>query len=212
MTDWINRLDHNITLAINSAHTPTWDSIMLFLSSHTAWIPLYLLIAVLMFVPIWYGRKSLTFKVRTSVPVWVAGLVGVICVLLCFGLTEQVTNLVKNWVQRLRPGHDPLLEGLLHLPQGTGGLYGFFSAHAANTFGLAILTSLIFRRGWYTAIMCLWAASVGFSRIYLARHFTSDVICGSMAGILIALLVWLIYRYILNSLSRKHIRKHAVLH
>lgn len=211
MTDWIIRLDHDITLAINSAHTPAWDSVMLFLSSHTVWIPLYVAIAVLMFIPIWYGRKSTAFKVRTTVPAWLIGLIGVLCVLLCFGLTEQITNLVKNWVQRPRPGHDPLLEGLLHLPQGAGGLYGFFSAHAANTFGLAVLTALIFRRGWYSALMCIWAAAVGFSRIYLARHFTSDVICGSLAGILVATAVWLLYRYILDSLSRRYTRRHAML-
>ena len=121
MIDWLIQLDHDITLGLNALHTPVLDSIMLFLSSSKVWIPLYVLIAALMFIPKWYGRKSPAFRLGSRIPLWLTGLIGVLAVALCFGLTEQITNLVKDWVARPRPSHDPLLEGLLHLPEGRGG-------------------------------------------------------------------------------------------
>lgn len=204
MIDWIIGLDHNITLGLNGMHTPFWDSVMLFLSAKTVWIPLYAAIAVLFFIPKWYGKKSVAFSKGARIPLWLTGLAGVLAVLLCFGLTEQLTNIVKNLVERPRPGWDPFLEGMLHLPEGAGGGYGFFSAHASNTFGLAILTALIFRRNWYTATMVLWAVSVSFSRIYLAKHFTSDVLCGIIAGILVAAAVYFIYKSAITVIARKY--------
>lgn len=204
MTDWLINLDHSITLGLNAAHTTFWNEVMLFLSARTVWIPLYAAIAVLLFVPRWYGRTSAAFRAGTRIPLWLTGLIGVLAVLLCFGLTEQITNIVKNIVERPRPGNDPLLQNLLgSLPEGAGGGYGFFSAHASNTFGMAILTALIFKRRWYSIVIMLWAASVSFSRIYLAKHFTTDVICGAIAGILVGLAVYYLYKFILKTVSRK---------
>lgn len=204
MIDRIIEMDHWITLGLNSVHTPFWDSVMLFLSAKTVWIPLYVALAVLMFIPKWYGRRSPAFRYGHRVPLWLTGLCGVLAVLLCFGLTEQITNIVKNIVERPRPGLDPLLDGLLRLPEGAGGGYGFFSAHAANTFGLAMVTSLIFRRRWFSAGIMTWAALISFSRIYLAKHFTTDVLCGVLAGILVGWAVYCLYAWVLSLISRKY--------
>ena len=97
MIDWLIQLDHDITLGLNAMHTPVLDSIMLFLSSSKVWIPLYVLIAALMFIPKWYGRKSPAFRLGSRIPLWLTGLIGVLAVALCFGLTEQITNLVNCW-------------------------------------------------------------------------------------------------------------------
>ena len=98
-----------------------------------------------------------------------------------------MTNIVKNIIERPRPGNEPLLQGLLlSLPEGAGGG--------------------IFRRKWYSVFIVLWAASVSFSRIYLAKHFTTDVLCGAVAGILIGLAVYFLYKYILSLISRKYTR------
>ena len=131
MIDWLINLDHSITLGLNGMHTPFWNEVMLFLSAKTVWIPLYAAIAILFFVPRWYGEKSQALISGSRIPLWLTGLIGVLAVLLCFGLTEQVTNIVKNIIERPRPGNEPLLQGLLlSLPEGAGGGYGFFSAHA----------------------------------------------------------------------------------
>lgn len=78
MIDWLIQLDHDITLGLNALHTPVLDSIMLFLSSSKVWIPLYVLIAALMFIPKWYGRKSPAFRLGSRIPLWLTGLIGVL--------------------------------------------------------------------------------------------------------------------------------------
>ena len=178
MIDWLIQLDHDITLGLNALHTPVLDSVMLFFSSKTVWIPLYVALAVLMFIPKWYGRKSPAFCLGCRIPIWLTGIMGLLAVGLCFGVTEQITNLVKDWVARPRPG--------------------------SNTFGMAALTALIFRRGWYSAGILTWAALIGFSRIYLAKHFTTDVVCGALAGVLVAFAVYSLYRWVLSLISRKY--------
>lgn len=206
MLDSIIALDHRITLAMNAVQTPFWDSVMLFLSSHTVWIPLYVCIAASMFIPKWYG-VSAPARFAGNVPFWITELLGLAVAAACFGFTDQFTNVIKGLAERPRPGNDPLLEGLLNLPEGRGGGFSFVSAHAANTMSFAMLTALIFRRRLYSAIMIAWSVAIGFSRIYLSKHFTSDVICGLLTGILIALLFYWIYRLCLKALAKYHNKK-----
>ena len=156
---------------------------MLFFSSKTVWIPLYLAMAAAMFFPKWYGKPQIKG--------WVAALIGIGAILVAFGLTDQICNLLKNTTERLRPGHDPITAPLMWLPDGKGGPYTFPSAHAANSMCIAILTALIFRRKWYTITIISWSVAIGFSRIYLARHFFTDVVCGLILG---ALIGWLVYK------------------
>ena len=206
MLESIIELDYNVTLAINGGHTAFLDSVMQFLSASAVWIPLYVLIAAFMFIPKFCSGKS-PVQNFSSTPYWIIGIIGLLAVLFCFGLTDQISCFIKEGVQRLRPGHDPNLEGLLHLPDGKGGLYGFVSSHAANTFALALLTSLIFRRYIYSIFMFLWAAAVSFSRIYLARHFLTDIICGALIGLIIALAIYFLWSYILKSINKHFIKK-----
>lgn len=52
--------------------------------------------------------------------------------------------------------------------------------------------------------MLVWAALIGFSRIYLAKHFTTDVICGALAGVVVALAAYCLYLWVLLLISRKN--------
>ena len=95
-----------------------------------------------------------------------------------------------------------MLANGLYLPGDAGGLYGFFSGHAANSFGFAASTLGIFRSderhsykayGW--AIM-IWAFLVSLSRIFLGRHFFGDILVGAVVGLLLGFLFALLYRRI----------------
>ena len=113
--------------------------------------------------------------------------------ILAVTLADQVSvHLFKNTFQRLRPCHEPALNGLVHLFNGEcGGKFGFVSSHATNSFNFALLSLLFIRKRWYTISIILWALVIGYSRIYLGVHYPGDVICGSLLG---ALVGWSIYK------------------
>jgi undecaprenyl-diphosphatase len=69
---------------------------------------------------------------------------------------------------------------------------------------LAVLTSLIFRRKWYTITLVSWSIIIGFSRIYLARHFFTDVLCGLILGAIIAYLIYKLWEKVWNIYLKKH--------
>lgn len=181
------RADQAVTLYVNSLHSPFSDSVWQFFSEVEVWIPLYALV--------------LFFLVRRLG--WKKALVAVVAIVLTTVCCDQGANLFKNWICRLRPSHDPwMLANGLYLPGDAGGLYGFFSGHAANSFGFAASTLGIFRSderhsykayGW--AIM-IWAFLVSLSRIFLGRHFFGDILAGAAVGLLLGYLFALLYRRI----------------
>lgn len=60
----------------------------------------------------------------------------------------------------------------------------FPSSHAANAFTLAWVLSSRWRRGW-PAFFAL-AVVVALSRLYLNRHYLSDVVAGALLGMAVA--------------------------
>ncbi len=160
-------LDHKIFLVLNSLHTPFLDKVMWTVSMRVVWIPFYILIIWLLAAK--YGKR-----------VWIPlALVPVLVV-----LTDQGSNLLKNLVERPRPCHEPALAGLVHTVKGhCGGMYGFVSAHAANTFGIAAFTIPLLQRRWFTWTVIIWALIVSYSRIYLGVHYPGDVLGGALLGL-----------------------------
>ena len=181
----LERLDQQLFLFLNSYYSPFWDKVMHAVSSITIWIPLY--VAILIYLGFRYKRKFIII---------------LLFIILAAALADQISvHLFKNIFHRLRPCHEPSLEGMVHLVDGyCGGMYGFVSSHATNSFNVAIISLLLIRKRWFTISIILWALTVGYSRIYLGVHHPGDVICGSMLG---ALIGWGIYS--LYVLTDKHI-------
>jgi undecaprenyl-diphosphatase len=105
-------------------------------------------------------------------------------IILAVTLADQVSvHIFKNTFHRLRPCHEPVLQGMVHLFKGEcGGLYGFISSHASNSFNIAVLSLLLVKQRWFTTGILVWAVVICYSRIYLWVHYPGDVICGSLVG------------------------------
>jgi undecaprenyl-diphosphatase len=174
------RIDQQLFLFLNSFNSPFWDQVMSVISGTATWIPLYL--AILIYLGVKLRKKFLVL---------------ILIIVIAVTLSDQISVLIKNSVHRLRPCHEPSLEGMVHLVKGyCGGLYGFVSSHASNSFMVAMLCLLLIRRRWFTWFIITWALVVGYSRIYLGVHYPGDVICGSILGMLIGWGIFLFYQYI----------------
>lgn len=170
LMEWLIELDKELLLYLNSFHNSFFDWLMYTVSAKETWYPLYVIII-----------GALFYKQKPKYALMALG-----AVLLTVLIADQGSvKLFKEVFCRLRPSRDPELSGLVHLVKGyTGGKYGFVSSHAANTFGLAMITSLYFNKKWFTWSMFIWAAVVSYSRIYLGVHYPGDIIGGALLGCL----------------------------
>ena len=125
-------------------------------------------------------------------------------------LADQIsTSIFKDGFKRLRPSHTEEIRELIHLytkKNGEvyyGGLYGFVSSHAANSFALASFLSKLFKVRWFGYCIYGWAFIVSYSRIYLGVHYPGDILGGALLGILIGLAVYRIYSLSLNYIDKR---------
>ena len=194
----VHHLDQQLTLAINSWNSAVTDPIWAFLSMKLVWIPLYAAILAL-----------IVWKLG-----WKKGGILILGTVLTIVFCDQFANLIKYSVARIRPLHDDFMvsNGLNILELGGG--YSFFSAHAANSFGLAGCTWLGLKNclkdspdpvnakivKWYGWFMFTWASLVAISRIFVGKHYLGDVIVGTIAGLAIGLAMGWISKKVITKL------------
>ena len=179
MIEQILNFDKNLFLIVNQSGITSLDSLMLFITNKFSSIPIYLFLVFLIFK---YERKK-AFLILT-------------CILLLIVLTDQGSvKLFKNTFERLRPCH--VMDNIRLVKENCGGKFGFISSHAANTFGLALFLSKIFRKNIITITLIFWASIISFSRIYIGVHYPIDILGGFFWGLICAFFVIYIYK-ILN--------------
>lgn len=170
--DW----DSDLFVTLNNAgeQASFLDQPMLAISGTAIWIPLYLFLIYLL-----YKHKGVQGMLLGLA--WV-----VVLVLIC---DQGSVHLFKEVFERLRPCHEPALEGQVRLVKShCGGQFGFVSSHATNTFGLAVFMGNILKREvrWLLPVLLLWAALVSYSRIWLGVHYPLDLLGGAFLGTLVA--------------------------
>jgi len=195
MFETIYHYDTVVTLFLNGLHTSWLDSVMYWLSSKFVWIPLYIFV---LFLAIKKWKKK--------------SVVLILLLVLTVTLSDQSCNFLKKSTKRLRPSHNIELEHKIHLiekPDGTiyrGGKYGFPSAHASNAMVFAFFVFFFTgnRKMWVLLSIFLWAALLGYSRIYLGVHYWLDVECGYLIGALCFLFVFYGYCFTFKDLKLRH--------
>ena len=208
--DYLIHIDQQWLLAINGWHSEWADILMWYISKSTTWLPLYALLVGLIVYRFGILSPSLCREGRRG-----SSLLRVLIILAGFAVAVGVSDfvssgIIKPWVCRLRPTHEPALAGMLHLVNGyTGGLYGFVSSHAANTMACALLFALLYRNKYATVGLMLWVALNCYSRMYLGVHYPADIIGGLAIGALMATLTYGMVRRLVEHVDERSERSGA---
>ena len=181
MFEEILKLDSKLFLFLNNLGTTKFDAFWLSLSKIEANILMYLFLILLFF-----HIKKLSPKF-----LYIFYLLFVIALMIT--ITDQGANFFKDSFQRLRPCYnESILDSLRLVKENCGGKYGFFSAHASNSFSLAIFFGLLFKNRirYMIIITTVYASLISYSRIYLGVHFPIDIIVGSSFGIFVGFIIY----------------------
>jgi len=180
--DWqiLIDFDKQLLLLLNGSESLFLDSMVRTLTHAITWVPFYL---------------SLFFVVvKNSDHVQKIMLV-LACVGLCLLMAGTVDDaIVKPTVARWRPTHDPQIGLLVDIVDGyRGGRYGFFSAHASNTFSITIFFWWLIRSRLLTTAMVIWSLTNCWTRLYLGVHFPGDILVGLCWGALSGSVAYWVY-------------------
>ncbi len=187
----LHSADQEITLLINGWTSPWADSFWMMMSDKLFWIPAYLVCVYFLFARLGW-KKALIVLASAAI---------------AFAVCDQLSNIVKHAVIRLRPSYSVrMLDGGLNVLEKRGGFYGFFSAHAANAFAIAVCLTMGFRNDrshTYNAFSrwaIIWATLVAVSRIFVGKHYLGDVIVGTVIGVAVGCSAGIAARYLIDKL------------
>lgn len=173
-------IDRSVLAFFNGSDSLFVDNLAVILTSGLTWIPLYL---SLLYVVI---KNNDTMKQIMLV-------VG--CVILSIILSDGMADfIVKPMVERLRPSNDPFIKYTVNVVNDMrGSSYSFFSAHASNTFCVAIFFSLLVRNKVFVITMVSWSLVNCWTRMYLGLHYPSDILAGLVWGGISGSLAYYVY-------------------
>ncbi|MEP6604031.1 MAG: phosphatase PAP2 family protein [Spartobacteria bacterium] len=171
-------MDQTIFHLINEQWThPALDLFMAAISNIEIWRPFFIVIALALII--WGGFRGRAF---------------VLCLIICLLITENVTSLLKNAIDRHRPKQVQSVR-MVELQKATPEFLTLFkktdirysdqtdrhrsgpsfpSGHMSNNTVIALCCTLFYRRrGWPYWFLTF---AIGYSRIYLGAHWPSDIL------------------------------------
>ena len=172
MLQTLNQIDQTLTLSLNGSHSLFLDGVAATATQTITWMPVAV---VLIYVVI---RNNDLRAVGTIV----------LAIALSILIADQgASSICKPLFGRLRPTHEPSIMYAVDVVNGyRGGKFGFISSHAANTFAVATLLTLLVRGRRLAIVLFGWALLNCWTRVYLGVHYVGDLACGAMWGTLVA--------------------------
>ena len=195
MLEEILRIDTELFIYLNNLGTSSFDVFWSFLSRKEVNIAVYLS-GILCFLK---NKGFRADKIRSLDVFYIFSIVLVMIL-----ISDQSANIFKDSLQRLRPCYDELIKDSVRLvKEGCGGKYGFFSAHASNSFSLAVFFGLLFKdfSKYPIYFTLIFASLISYSRIYLGVHYPLDIIFGALFGMINGLVIYSVHERILKSFN-----------
>ena len=176
--------DKELYLFLNNLGSPFWDRFWLLITYKWTWIPLYIFLLFLIFRK--FGAKGT--------------LITAIVIALLITASDQLANVFKHAFERPRPcRQEGVMEYARYIAERCG-RFGYFSAHASSSTGLAVFVGLLLKREYpkLPYLMIIWAAAVAYSRIYVGVHYPLDVVTGMLIGSLLAYLFYVLHLFLVE--------------
>lgn len=189
MIDSLIEKDIELLIYLNNLGSVQWDSLWLFITNKFTAIPLYFLLLYITYKQ--YGLKKTVLAI--------------LFVIVLIFISDQTSNLFKYSFKRLRPCHNDAISPLIRLvKERCGGLYAFFSAHAANSMAIAIFFGFLLKNKfkYLLYLLLFWALIVAYSRIYIGVHFPLDVITGLFFGLFYGIIFYYVFKLVIKKFMK----------
>ncbi|WP_396152483.1 phosphatase PAP2 family protein [Flavobacterium sp.] len=182
MLDYVIHLDKKLFIFLNNLGSKPFDEIWLLVTKQLNWIPFFLILLFILYKKL--GTKKLGIAILT------------VAALITF--TNEITDVIKFSVQRIRPCNDDTLAGLIRVVKDSD-TFSYFSGHASNSTASMMFVYLILRRYYkYSYLIFLYPLIFAYSRIYLGLHFPLDIISGFVFGGFTGILFYRIFSKIIS--------------
>ena len=184
MLDYLIHLDKKLFIYLNNLGATPFDAIWLLITKQINWTPFFLILLFILYKKL--GTKKLGIAIL------------IVATLIAF--TNEITDVIKFSVQRIRPCNDDALVGLIRVVKDSD-TFSYFSGHAANSTAAMMFVFLILRQFFkYSYLLFLYPLIFAYSRIYLGLHYPLDIISGYAFGSLTGWLFYLLFEKISNKL------------